>query len=118
MIYSNAKRPHATPEKNGGKCRVEKAGYIPAKRRIEEMIGAGHRLNAFRKEQYDIVEGSPVKGVEIDPTRKPGLDLAEATILGREAQYRLKQQKDAARAEKTRLEAEKKAVETASKSPV
>ena len=41
------------PEVNIGKRLVEKAGYIPAKDRIENMILAGQRLIEHRMSMYD-----------------------------------------------------------------
>ena len=43
------------PEKNSGISLTEKAGYIPAKKRIEDMIFAGQRLSDYRKSQFDLM---------------------------------------------------------------
>lgn len=67
------------PEVNSGETLVEKAGYEPAKIKIENMILAGQRLSDYRKSQYDF-EGE-IDEDFIDPTRSPNFDLADATQL-------------------------------------
>jgi len=85
--YGN--RPKVQPEKNSGKSKTEKAGYIPAKRRIEDMILAGKRLDLARKEQFDFEIGKDRDG-EIDPFRRPGVDLAEVSQARRQVRARYK----------------------------
>lgn len=72
-------RSKAAPEKNDGKSIVEKAGYVPAKKRIEDMIAAGQRLVDHRKAMYDYPDGIIPDDVQPDPTRAKNYDLADAT---------------------------------------
>jgi len=51
-IYKFGDLPPVLGEKNHGRNKVERAGYISAKRQIESMINAGQRLEAYRKENY------------------------------------------------------------------
>lgn len=75
-------------DKTGGEKMVETAGYISAKQRIENMILAGQRLNAYREEMYDI-NGEKYADpnfdpdeLPIDPTRSGNYDLADAFQQG------------------------------------
>lgn len=65
------------PEQNHGPVLVEVAGYISAQKRIENMILAGQRLIAYRREQFDFEEGSVDEDFN-DPTRSSNYDLADA----------------------------------------
>lgn len=65
-------------EKNTGKVLVETAGYMPAKTRIENLILAGQRLEAHRKEMYDLNGADDDDAIGVDPTRKGNFDLADA----------------------------------------
>lgn len=67
------------PEKNSGKSIVESAGYIPAQKRIENMILAGQRLVDSRKEQYDF--DGEVDEDYTDPSRSPNFDMADASMM-------------------------------------
>lgn len=90
-FYTKYKRPERIGEENDGISKVEKAGYVPAKQRVESLINAGMHLNTYREEQYDIKHGEEIDidKVRIDPTRN-GLDLAEASEMHREAVERMK----------------------------
>lgn len=98
-----------------GKSKVEKAGFIPAKRQIEGLINAGQRLALSRLEQFDF-EGDKIDENYIDPTREPGFDLADASKIALEVEARLLQTKEAkakeiasinfAKSEQTRKELE------------
>lgn len=69
-------------EKGGGEKLVESAGYIPADVQIEQMIMAGQRLGDFRRENYDYdLEEEPIME-DMDPTRSPNFDLADASQIG------------------------------------
>lgn len=70
-------RYKSKPETNNGERLVEKQGYIPAKKRIENLMLAGQRLNMARKEQYDFPDGNIDENV-YDPTRRKDYDLADA----------------------------------------
>lgn len=77
-------------EKNPGKDVVERAGYIPAKIRIEEMILAGQRLRSYRAEQFDFPDGEIDENFT-DPTRNLNYDLADATQQGLQVSDRLEE---------------------------
>ena len=74
--YSLQKTP---PEVNKGPSHVEKAGYIPAQARIENMMLAGQRLVAHRAEMYDFKELKDIDENFIDPTRSKNFDMADAS---------------------------------------
>lgn len=78
MIYSNMKRPKVLKEKSPKIRKVETAGYIPAKKRIEEMIISGRRLGVYRKENYDTMNPK-VDDLPIDRFRSKGVDMAEVS---------------------------------------
>lgn len=106
-------RPPADEEKNSGESLVESAGYIPAEIQIMEMIQAGERLGEYRKEKYDYESLSEDDGL-VDPTRCPGFDMAEASLLDRrlaakfeQAEKEEKEKKSAELAEKEVKEKEK-----------
>lgn len=101
-FYSFTNRPKSTPEINSGEILVETAGYVPAKRRIEDMINAGTRLVNARREQFDTLDDSEP---DIDPTRSKHFDLAEATIYKAEVTRRFNEKK-AVQALKTAVQAE------------
>jgi len=61
---------------NSGEIKVEKAGYIPIRDQINQMLLAGRRLNEYRKEFYDST--NPRDDIDVDPTRSPDYDLADA----------------------------------------
>lgn len=69
---------------------VEKQGYIPAKKRIENLILAGQRLVESRNAQYDF-HGEIDENFS-DPTRDLSFDFADASIMARESASRLNQQ--------------------------
>ena len=95
-------------EKPSGISKVEVAGYIPAKTKIESLIQAGARLIQSRKEQYDFPPGTHVTGDEpMDPTRHPKLDRTEIDAMRSALEDRLEQQiraKKAREIEKDKLE--------------
>ena len=79
------------PEANIGKRLVEKAGYIPAKDRIENMILAGQRLIEHRMSMYDFDSNKELDESFYDPTRSKNFDLADAFQLSQNAENNLKQ---------------------------
>lgn len=87
------------PEINSGKTLVERAGYISAQKRIENMILAGQRLVDYRKSQFDF-EGDKIDLDFTDPTRDPNFDMADAFQHDLEIQSRI------ARAKKAELDKE------------
>lgn len=88
--YNHSKTP---PEINSGISLVEKAGYIPAKARIENMIMAGQRLIEHRASLYDsdnFKEGA-IPDDYIDPTRSKNFDMADATMYKQNVENNIKQ---------------------------
>lgn len=74
-------RTPSPPEVNNGEKLVEVAGYISAQQRIENIIAAGHRLDTYRKEQYDFQLDGIDEDFE-DPTRSKNFDLSDGTFYG------------------------------------
>jgi len=75
---------------------TEVAGYISAKQRIENLLFAGQRLLQSRSEMYDYT-GEPPEDDQLDPSRSPNFDLADATqnLLNVEARAKQKQRNKA-----------------------
>jgi len=69
------------PEKNSGKSLVESVGYIPAQKRIENLMTAGQRLKDYRNEQFDFPDEKSIDHDFTDPTRSKNFDMADATQL-------------------------------------
>lgn len=93
-------RPVYKGQKMDDNTITEQHGYIPANKMIENLILAGKRLNAQRG-IYDSDDGTSPENLNIDPTRKPGLDLADASILNRNAMERIEEQEEAVKASQT-----------------
>lgn len=73
-------RPVKKFDKIGGKKMVETTGYIPAKVRIERMVQAGQRLKSMDVSNFDTIDPNvDDEDLPIDPSRKPGYDLADAS---------------------------------------
>jgi len=90
------KRIRQGGEKNSGKTITERAGYIPAKIQIENMINAGKRLSEYRKEMYDYADSTDIpEDIPMDPTRNPGFDMADASQISREVKKRILKAKEA-----------------------
>lgn len=110
-LYTCFDRPPDSFEINEGEELVEKVGYVPANVLIENMIYAGQRLDLARSAYYDFPEGKEVDDDFLDPTRKPGFDLADASSLMRTASGRLAEQRklfEKEEAERRRAEEEEK----------
>lgn len=73
-------RKSRIPEKNTLPSMTERAGYIPAEKRIENMMLAGQRLAQSRKDQYDFEDDNVDESFE-DPTRTVGFDDADASQI-------------------------------------
>jgi len=69
------------PEKNSGKKMIEKIGYIPAQKRIENLLLAGQRLKDFRDSQFDFPDEKSIDHDFFDPTRAKNFDLADASQM-------------------------------------
>lgn len=105
------------PESNNGERMVEIAGYIPANKRIENIINAGQRLMNSRSEQYDFPDGKD--DGSIDPTRRLDFDMAEASTLYNIASDRIEQAvKIASEAKLKASEALKKEASVEAEKPV
>ena len=98
--YDRVRQP---AESNSGITLVERAGYIPAQQRIENLMLAGQRLAQARKEMYDFPDGK-IDLNFIDPTRSKNYDLADGFQDGLKVEARLKAQKDAVKASQTAQE--------------
>ena len=86
--YTHEKSPG---EVNLGKNLVEKAGYIPAQARIENMILAGQRLIEHRKEMYDFSDGKDIDENFTDPTRSKNFDMSDAFIMSESIKNNVRQ---------------------------
>lgn len=104
-MFTHVKRPSKRLEINSGKKLVETAGYRTSRQQINEIMLAGERLEAYRQNQFDFKDGEPEP--DLDPTRGPNFDLADASRLLEETERKIAQ----AKAEK----AEAYAAEAASK---
>ena len=89
-FYTQFERPEkVNVEKNSGELLVEKGGYIPMKRQIEQFMQSGERLASARKAMslgYDFAPGEDVDENYYDPTREPGFDLADASAIAQALQ--------------------------------
>ena len=90
--YNRVDRPG---EINPGPVLVERAGYIPAKIQIENLILAGKRLQEYRAEMYDFTDLSKIDLNFHDPTRSKNFDIADAFQLKRALEARLKASQNA-----------------------
>lgn len=89
-FYTQFDRPEKVDvEKNSGELLVEKGGYIPMKRQIEQFMQSGERLASARIAMslgYDFAPGEDVDENYYDPTREPGFDLADASAIAKALQ--------------------------------
>lgn len=104
-FYTIYDRPEKSPEINSGEILVEKAGYEPAKNKIERMIIAGRRLQDFRRHQFDFQPGEEIDETFIDPTRNPAFDPSDAFQMGERARAGIHASKKVAGDSKSRKEA-------------
>lgn len=99
-IYHNFMlRPVVKKEKIKGGRKVQVVGYIPLAKRISDMVACGIRLKQAREELFDIPASSEVDDdeIQLDPTRSPGFDMADASVMARDLKARIK----SARGQKT-----------------
>lgn len=92
MFNTHYERKKSPAEKNNGKRHVDKTGFIPAQRRIENIINAGRRLVAARSEMYDFPDDKIDENF-IDPTRSPNFDMADAFQLSEVAKNNMQESK-------------------------
>lgn len=91
MLATRYSRNVDAGEVNEEPSLVETAGYIPAEEQIMQMISAGVRLGEYREEAYDFGPDEEVDLGAMDPTRRPGFDLADASSGLQAAAERLSQ---------------------------
>lgn len=90
-IFSMARRPPRVKESfPTGKRLVERAGFMSAKQRIENILAAGDRLLSARMEQYDYGDETDSDDMVIDPTRNGGFDITDAQEIVRDVSERFK----------------------------
>lgn len=94
-----------TPEKNSGKKMIEKIGYIPAQKRIENLLLAGQRLKDFRESQFDFPDEESIDHDFFDPTRAKNFDLADASQMQYDITGRLNRSQTSTEASQTSTEA-------------
>lgn len=95
VIHSRINPRHGVPEKNNGPVLVDRAGYVSGEKRINALMVAGLNLVQSRREEFDSWDGSEP---EIDPTRNPGFDMADAHKLAMSTAGRLNSQRAAKKA--------------------
>lgn len=105
-------RVRQKPEVNDGKTSVDRAGYISAQKRIENIMYAGQRLVHARREMFDF-EGDKFDPSFSDPTRNKNYDMADAfqdSLINQERLAKAKRdllvQREASNASQTAQEAQ------------
>jgi len=97
----------------------ERAGYIPAKQQIQNLIAAGERLEEYRKKLYSNGDEIDDESAEPDPTIAKSYDEHQATDDARAVMRSLRsQQKAATRKAKVKAEennSQKRSVDSAGK---
>lgn len=114
IIHSQNNPQHTKPQKLSTDSIVEKAGYVSAGKRIENLIIAGMRLQLARREQFDTTD--PRHEPTLVPTRKLNYDMADASQDRIRIANRLMEQAAEAKRKKEAEQAKIKA-EKASGSP-
>lgn len=109
-VYTHWKRPAVEKEHNSGEIVVDRAGYRPTAKIIEDMMIAGRNLVSWRAEQFDYQSPSDDDGF-LDPTRG-AYDLSDAANDMTAATQRLKEQEAKANALKASM-AKQRAIEEA-----
>lgn len=104
-------RKRQAPEVNDGKTSVDRAGYISAQKRIENIMFAGQRLVQSRREMFDF-EGDKFDPSFSDPTRNRNYDLADAFQDNLITQERLAKAKRDELVQREALKASQNAQET------
>lgn len=81
-IFTRYDRPKKLDYVQGDSL-LDKSGYYPAKKRIENMILAGQRLTVQRdKEMYDFEKDLTEYELNYeDPTRSSNFDMADASMI-------------------------------------
>lgn len=110
-VYTQFDPPPYEGAEMGGPCLVEADGYIPAERQIQNMLLAGERLIAGRREEYDF---GPDEAVNMDmpiPHRAPGYDMADASQDARVLERKILEDHEEKKKELEKQAAAKKAAE-------
>lgn len=81
-FYTRYNKPPCKFEVNSGLRLVDLTGYIPLEKQVKAMMSAGMRLDSFRSAQFDSEDENG--DIPLDPTRKPGYDLADASMALKE----------------------------------
>lgn len=68
-------------EVNSGEKITDPIGYMPIDKMIKNMLLAGQRLQAIRREQFDFEGDDDLDEDFYDPTRHSGFDMADASML-------------------------------------
>jgi len=91
MLYkSRINPPLVRLEQNKGERLTESAGYIPAQKKIEQMIYAGQALIKSRKDQFHYGADDDDDGFSVDPTTSLALDELTALDLKRSYEKKIK----------------------------
>lgn len=118
MINLHKNRNKTQLEKSHSGTQVETRGYIPKRKKIEQLIEAGQRLVEARAENYSYNSETPDEECQVDPTASAGFDRAEASQilmdLKRKSEENLRKM-EAERAAKAAHEAAEKAAEALKK---
>lgn len=85
--YSQSNLPPAQPEINSGEYILELDGFIPLRLQLLQLQAAGQRLKEFRAEAFDFATGEVDDNFH-DPTRNPGFDMADASLILSEIEER------------------------------
>jgi len=107
MFQSISNKTPATPEKLSQSSKTQKIGYKSAQQRIEDIMKAGYRLHEYRQAQYDFQDENSIDETAIDPTRRNGFDLADASQLAMSSLNAVQSRKMASEKELQDLETQK-----------
>lgn len=89
-LYTKYVRPVKVFEPAGGVSRVDKAGYVPAIKRIQALVSAGYKLRLARIQDYDFPTEQEIDYTFEDLSRRPGFDAAEASQIMNHLKEKLK----------------------------
>jgi hypothetical protein len=78
-------------EKGSGEILVERAGYVPLHKKVRQLVEAGRRLQEYR-EGYDFDDDN-IDEDYYPETRRPGYDMADASMTQNSLDAEYKQKK-------------------------
>lgn len=87
---------------------TEQTGYVPTAVLVKEMMAAGVRLRDHRREKFPAAPGVEEEP-ELDPTREPGFDLADAARLARKVKSGFERAREKAKEARRVLDERRKA---------